>query len=197
MQGVSKCESWSRCGLRDKRAQRRTSRLITVMVGAERDDDRVNHRPKEDVMKSTQLVDCAGRRRSPATPPGYHRGRSPRNKGLRYPADPPTLDRSELTSVALVLLVVRPSHRPRFALSGLVARPLGINGKQASVTSARGGAPAACGALVLSADALVGISVPVGPSRLSPSPQIRARGSAPSEPRVGSALWPLRQSRLG
>ena len=43
-------------------------------------------------MESTQLVDCAGRRRSPATLPGYHRGRPPRNKGLRYPADPPTVE---------------------------------------------------------------------------------------------------------
>ena len=48
-------------------------------------------------MKSTQLVDCAGRRRSPATLPGYHRGRPPRNKGLRYPADPPTVE--EIISV--------------------------------------------------------------------------------------------------
>jgi len=31
------------------------------------------------------LLDAAGRRRSPATLPGYHCGRSPRNKGLRYP----------------------------------------------------------------------------------------------------------------
>ena len=48
-------------------------------------------------MESTQLVDCAGRRRSPATLPGYHRGRPPRNKGLRYPADPPTVE--EIISV--------------------------------------------------------------------------------------------------
>jgi hypothetical protein len=40
-------------------------------------------------MASTQLVDCAGRRRSPATLPGYHRGRPPRSEGLRYPAYPP------------------------------------------------------------------------------------------------------------
>jgi hypothetical protein len=33
----------------------------------------------------TVLVDCIGRRRSPATLPGYHVGRPPRNKGLRYP----------------------------------------------------------------------------------------------------------------
>ena len=43
-------------------------------------------------MESTPLVDCAGRPRSPATLPGYHRGRPPRNKGLRYPPDPPTVE---------------------------------------------------------------------------------------------------------
>ncbi len=25
--------------------------------------------------------------------PGYHQGRPPRNKGLRYPADPPTIEK--------------------------------------------------------------------------------------------------------
>ena len=34
-------------------------------------------------------LDRAGRRRSPATMPGFLAGRPPRNKGLRYPADPP------------------------------------------------------------------------------------------------------------
>src|SRR6266540_1496689 len=38
------------------------------------------------------LLDAAGRRRSPATLPGYHAGRPPRNKGMRYPADPPTVE---------------------------------------------------------------------------------------------------------
>jgi site-specific recombinase XerC len=37
-------------------------------------------------------LDAAGRRRSPATLPGYHAGRPPRNKDMRYPADPPTVD---------------------------------------------------------------------------------------------------------
>ena len=37
------------------------------------------------------LFDAAGRPRSPVTVPGYHTGRSPRNKGPRYPADPPTV----------------------------------------------------------------------------------------------------------
>lgn len=43
-------------------------------------------------MTASVLLDAAGRRRSPATLPGYHCGRSPRNKGLRYPADPPTVE---------------------------------------------------------------------------------------------------------
>jgi site-specific recombinase XerD len=38
------------------------------------------------------VLDSAGRRRSPATLPGYHAGRPPRNKGQRYPADPPTVE---------------------------------------------------------------------------------------------------------
>jgi hypothetical protein len=37
-------------------------------------------------------LDAAGHRRSPATMPGYHQGRPPRNKGMRYPADPPTIE---------------------------------------------------------------------------------------------------------
>jgi hypothetical protein len=32
------------------------------------------------------------RRRSPATLPEFHAGRPPRNKGMRYPADPPTIE---------------------------------------------------------------------------------------------------------
>ncbi len=43
-------------------------------------------------MEPVAVFDCAGRRRSPATLPGYHRGRPPRNKGLRYPPDPPTVE---------------------------------------------------------------------------------------------------------
>jgi hypothetical protein len=40
---------------------------------------------------SELLFDAAGRRRSPATLPEFHAGRPPRNKGMRYPADPPTV----------------------------------------------------------------------------------------------------------
>src|SRR5215218_8320797 len=37
-------------------------------------------------------LDVAGRRRSPATFPEYLAGRPPRNKGRRYPADPPRVE---------------------------------------------------------------------------------------------------------
>jgi hypothetical protein len=43
-------------------------------------------------MSTLQLLDAAGRRRSPATLPGYHAGRPPRNKGFRYPPDPPRVE---------------------------------------------------------------------------------------------------------
>ena len=43
-------------------------------------------------MTVSTVLDSAGRRRSPATMPGYHAGRSPRNKGMRYPADPPSVE---------------------------------------------------------------------------------------------------------
>ena len=43
-------------------------------------------------MTVSTVFDAAGRRRSPATMPGDHAGRPARNKGLRYPADPLTVD---------------------------------------------------------------------------------------------------------
>ena len=52
---------------------------------------RVVFEPEEGSM-SELLFDAAGRRRSPATMPGFHAGRPPRNKGIRYPADPPTVE---------------------------------------------------------------------------------------------------------
>ena len=41
---------------------------------------------------AVQLLDAAGRRRSPATLSEFHTGRSPGNKGQRYAADPPAVD---------------------------------------------------------------------------------------------------------
>jgi len=43
-------------------------------------------------MESVGLLDRAGRRRSQATLSGFHQGRAPRNKGLRYPPDPPPVE---------------------------------------------------------------------------------------------------------
>jgi site-specific recombinase XerD len=43
-------------------------------------------------MTDSLLLDAAGRRRSPATLPGSGCGRPPRNKGQRYPADPPPVE---------------------------------------------------------------------------------------------------------
>jgi integrase len=41
---------------------------------------------------SVEVLDAAGRRRSPATLPGYRRGCPPRNRGRRDPADPPRVE---------------------------------------------------------------------------------------------------------
>jgi len=57
------------------------------------------------------LLDAAGHRRSPATMPGYHRGRPPRNKGEQYPADPPTVD--EIVAVMGVVGDRSEGHRLR------------------------------------------------------------------------------------
>ena len=44
-------------------------------------------------MSLTEMpLDAAGHRRSPVTMPGYHQGRPPKNKGLRFPADPPPVE---------------------------------------------------------------------------------------------------------
>jgi len=57
------------------------------------------------------LLDAAGHRRSPATMPGYHRGRPPRNKGEQYPADPPTVE--EVISVMRTIGDGADGHRLR------------------------------------------------------------------------------------
>jgi hypothetical protein len=43
-------------------------------------------------MQSVPQLDCSGRRRSPATLSSVHVSCLPRNKGLRYPPDPPTVE---------------------------------------------------------------------------------------------------------
>src|SRR6187200_424428 len=63
---------------------------------------------------SELLLDRAGRRRSPATMPGFHAGRSPSNKGLRYPADPPKVEEI----IAVMRTAGRGAHGRR--LRGLI-----------------------------------------------------------------------------
>jgi site-specific recombinase XerD len=41
---------------------------------------------------SDELLDCLGRRRSPAATSAFHTARPPGNRGLRYPADPPSVE---------------------------------------------------------------------------------------------------------
>ena len=47
---------------------------------------------RRSVLSSTGLLDRAGRRRSQGTLSGFHQHRVPRNKGLRYPPDPPPVE---------------------------------------------------------------------------------------------------------
>jgi integrase len=77
-------------------------------------------------MSSVQpLMDAAGRRRSPATMPGFRAGKAPRNKGQRYPADPPTVEE--------IIAVMRQAQRAHYGhrLTGLIVvlwrAGLGIN----------------------------------------------------------------------
>jgi integrase len=87
-------------------------------------------------MTVSAVLDAAGRRRSPATMPGYHAGRAPRNKGQLYPADPPSVeeiiaamrqtpdDRHGARLRALIVVLWRGGLRIQEAL-GIVARSPG------------------------------------------------------------------------
>ena len=77
---------------------------------------------------SELLLDAAGRRRSPATLPHFHAGRPPRNKGIRYPADPPTIEE-------IVTVMRRAGHsihgrRLRGALARRAAHPRGARARR-------------------------------------------------------------------
>jgi site-specific recombinase XerD len=57
------------------------------------------------------LLDATSHRRSPATMPGYHRGRPPRNKGEEYPAGRPTVE--EIVAVMRTISELTDGHRLR------------------------------------------------------------------------------------
>ena len=63
---------------------------------------------------AVQLLDAAGRRRSPATLSDFHAGRAPGSKGQRYAADPPTVDE--------IIAVMRHAAHARYGnrLNGLI-----------------------------------------------------------------------------
>ena len=63
---------------------------------------------------AVQLLDTAGRRRSPATLSDFHARRAPGNKGQRYAADPPTVDE--------IIAVMRHAAHARYGnrLNGLI-----------------------------------------------------------------------------
>jgi hypothetical protein len=69
-------------------------------------------------MSSAQLLfDAAGRRRSPAAMPGHNAGRAPRNEGMVYPADPPTVD--EIVAVMRQTPADRHAHAIELAREGV------------------------------------------------------------------------------
>ena len=112
-------------------------------------------------MTVSPILDSAGRRRSPATMPGYHAGRPPRNKGWRYPADPPTVeeiiavmrqsgdDRHGFRLRALIIVLWRGGLRVQEALSlgerdldpPSTARPAGGPGRAPTSASNSAGSP--------------------------------------------------------
>ena len=69
----------------------------------------------EDIVSEQTLVDVTGRLRAPAATPGHAAGCAPSNKGLRFPADPPT--------VAAIILVMRAAGPGAYAdrTRGLIA----------------------------------------------------------------------------
>jgi hypothetical protein len=52
----------------------------------------VSRTKREEELMATELVDRLGRGRSAATTSAFHVGRPPRNRGMRYPADPPPVE---------------------------------------------------------------------------------------------------------
>jgi site-specific recombinase XerC len=73
------------------------------------------------------LIDAAGRRRSPAATPGFRAGVAPRNKGQRYPADPPTVDEI----VAVMRQAGHDRHGHRLTALIVVLRRAGLRIHQA------------------------------------------------------------------
>ena len=93
-------------------------------------------------MTVSAAFEVAGRRRSPATMPGYHAGRAPRNKRQLYPADPATVE--EIIAVMCRAPDDRRGARLRALIvvlwrSGLRVQDATVNARRAPMMSATAG----------------------------------------------------------
>ncbi len=68
-------------------------------------------------MSLRSSLDVSGRRRSPATTSAFHLGRTPANKGMRYPADPVGC----VNSIARPITGFQGSRRVRNSISAAVS----------------------------------------------------------------------------
>ena len=89
-------------------------------------------------MTISVVLDFAGRRRSPATLPGYRAGRPPRNKGMRYPSDPPTIE--EIVAVMRVTRLYRHGRRLR-AMVKVFQELVSVGRREPAWRILSGGAP--------------------------------------------------------
>jgi hypothetical protein len=122
-------------------------------------------------MTTIFVLDAAGRRRSPATMSGHHVGRPPRNKGIRYPADPPTVEEI----VVVMRHTAEDRHGWRLRAMIVVLWRAGLRIQEAlawpSTTSTSGAGRSWCGAARAAAVARSGSTTGAGSTC--------ARGSAP------------------
>jgi hypothetical protein len=89
-------------------------------------------------MTVSTVLDAAGRRRSPATLPGYHAGRAPRNKGQLYPADPPSVEEI----IAVMRQTADDRHGARLRAPIVVLWRGGLRVQEALALGERGPRPA-------------------------------------------------------
>ena len=96
------------------RRQRSRSNMTNGSRGGRARRSTSSSQRREPCLLLQQLLDAAGRHRSPATLPEFHAGRAPGNKGQRYAADPPTVDE--------IIAVMRHARHVRYGnrLNGLI-----------------------------------------------------------------------------
>ena len=134
------------------------------------------------------LLDAAGRPRSPATVPGYHAGRSPRNKGQRYPANPPRSARSSPSCDTPAATSTGRGCGRSSSCSGAPGCASTKRSRSAKPTSTRGAARCSCAAARAAAAARSawttgpGSNCSPGSPRASSSRSARCCASRPARP---------------